>query len=299
MKKEIVNEDIDEEIIIDEDFEDEKKGGFFRKLFFLTLLIIILIVVYSRYIGTAGLFMKEYNIVNNKFPKSFDGLKIVHFSDFHYGTTTDMSSLKKLVNEINLTKPDIIIFTGDFIDKNYKLKDEELSNITNELLKLDSTYGNYYVSGNHDIKFDKFNEMMNNSNFINLNDNYDIIYNKNNEAILINGLNYKSNLKSLKELFNNELPSYKINVMHTPDTYINIKDYNFDLILSGHSHNGQVILPFYGAIYTPSNAKKYYKPYYKVNNSDFYISSGIGTSNYKFRLFNRPSFNLYRIKNSN
>ncbi len=292
-------ENIGDNIIIDDDYiDEEKKGGFLRKLFFSIILIMTLIIVYARYIGTSGLLIKEYSIENNKFPKSFNGLKIAHFSDFHYGTTTDINSLEKLVNEINLMKPDIIVFTGDLVDKNYKISNEDTTNIINELLKLDSTYGNYYVSGNHDIKLSRFDEIMNNSNFINLNDKYDIIYNKNNDTILLNGLSYKSNLEATNELFKNELPNYKINIMHTPDMYIDIKNYNFNLILAGHSHNGQIVLPFYGTLYTPDGAKKYYKPYYNVNNSDFYISSGIGTSNYKFRIFNRPSFNLYRIKNN-
>lgn len=297
-------EDIEDNIVIDGDFidddfiEEEKKGGFFRKLFFSIILIITLTIVYARYVGTTGLFIKEYNIDNNKFPKSFNGLKIAHFTDFHYGTTTNMTSLKKLVKEINLMKPDIIVFTGDFVDKNYKISNEETTNISNELLKLNSTYGNYYVSGNHDIKLATFDQMMINSNFINLNDKYDIIYNKNNEAILLNGLSYNSDLEMTNELFKNELPNYKINIMHVPDMYLNIKNYNFDLILAGHSHNGQIVLPLYGALYTPNGAKKYYKPYYDINNSDFYISSGIGTSNYNFRIFNRPSFNFYRIKNN-
>ncbi len=83
--------------------------------------------------------------------------------------------------------------------------------------------------------------------------------------------------------------------MHEPD-FINEIDYNtFNLILAGHSHNGQIRLPFIGAIILPPGAKKYYKEYYKLNNTDLFISSGLGTSNLDIRLFNKPSFNFYRI----
>ena len=70
---------------------------------------------------------------------------------------------------------------------------------------------------------------------------------------------------------------------------------NYDLILAGHSHDGQVKLPGIGAVILPNGAKKYHKNYYNLNGTDFYISSGIGTSRYNFRLFNRPSINLYRL----
>ncbi len=288
-KKEIDN-DFDE--IIE---DDKKKSGIIRKLFFLIILICIIIVIYSRYVGTSGLITKEYNVKNTKLPQSFNGLKIAHFSDFHYGRTTNIENLKYVAKEINLLKADIVVFTGDFFDKNTKLSDDEINQIIEVLSSINSTYGKYYVTGNYDILYDNYADIFNNSEFSNLDDKYEIILSKQNESILLSGTNYKSDLKYLEELFKNELPTYKINIMHIPDVYDKIKDYNYDLVLSGHSHNGQVTIPFYGALYTPNGAKKYYKPYYKLDNTDMYISSGIGTSNYDFRLFNRPSINFYRL----
>ncbi len=58
-----------------------------------------------------------------------------------------------------------------------------------------------------------------------------------------------------------------------------------------------VRLPFIGAIYTPKGAKKYYKEYYKVKNTDMYISNGLGTTIMNLRLFNKPSISLYRLTN--
>ena len=288
-KKEIDN-DFDE--IIE---DDKKKSGIIRKLFFLIILICIIIVIYSRYVGTSGLITKEYNVKNTKLPQSFNGLKIAHFSDFHYGRTTNIENLKYVAKEINLLKADIVVFTGDFFDKNTKLSDDEINQIIDVLSSINSTYGKYYVTGNYDILYDNYADIFNNSEFSNLDDKYEIILSKQNESILLSGTNYKSDLKYLEELFKNELPAYKINIMHIPDVYDKIKDYNYDLVLSGHSHNGQVTIPFYGALYTPNGAKKYYKPYYKLDNTDMYISGGIGTSNYDFRLFNRPSINFYRL----
>ena len=71
----------------------------------------------------------------------------------------------------------------------------------------------------------------------------------------------------------------------------------FNLILAGHSHHGQIRLPLIGAIILPDGAKKYYNGYYEFNKTKLYISNGIGTSTINFRLFNKPSFNLYRITN--
>ena len=73
---------------------------------------------------------------------------------------------------------------------------------------------------------------------------------------------------------------------------------NTSLILSGHSINGSINIPLLKNGLLPDGAKKYYKPYYKINNTDIYISNGIGVNNINFRLFNSPSFNLYRLKRS-
>ena len=285
------------EIIEDIDYELEERHHPIRKTFFTIVLIIALTIVYARYLGTSGLFVKEYNIKSNNITDTYNGLKIVHFSDFHYGRTTYLEELKYLVNDINKTKPDIIVFTGDFIDKDTKINDKDMNNITEELKKLNSTYGNYFINGNHDNKYDKYNQMMVNANFIDLNNKYDVIYNKNNETIIISGLNTKADTKFLEEAFKDKFYNYKINIMHYPDDIKLIKDYNYDLVLAGHCHNGQIALPFYGAVIIPEHCKKYHKPYNKINNTNLYISSGIGVSKYNFRLFNRPSYNLYRLTN--
>ena len=105
--------------------------------------------------------------------------------------------------------------------------------------------------------------------------------------------------QSLDMAFNYEENNYyKILITHEPDTYEKIKDKNIDLFLAGHSLNGQVRLPFIGSIYTPTGAKKYYDSKYKIDNTEIYISNGLGTSKIPYRLNNRPSINLYRFYNN-
>lgn len=288
-----MKKDSEENILYDEN--EKKSNSFFRKLFFVIVLIISLTVVYAKYIGTSGLILKDYYINNENIPNGYTGFKIAHFSDFHYNKVTGMDKLKTLVKKVNETKPDLIVFTGDFIDKNYSLTDSEATNITNELTKMNSTYGKYFITGNHDVKCKSYNKIFEDANFISLDDTYELIFNKNNEAILLAGLNNDSNGLWLNDVIQKHNVSYKILLMHKPDTFDDIKQYNFNLVLAGHSHNGQIRLPIYGAILTPKGAKKYYKPHYKIDNTDMYISSGIGNTVIDYRLFNRPSFNIYRL----
>lgn len=280
----------------------------FLKFIFMLTIIISGILLYARYIGTSGLLIKEYKIYNSNIPDSFHGTKIVHVSDIHYGRTIQKKELNKLVTSINELKPDIVIFTGDLIDKDTKLTKKDKKIIIEELKKLDTTIGKYAITGNHDYQFDEYNSILLESNFINLDDSYDIIYHKSYEPIMLAGLKtYLSSKKSMDDRMLNintyisdnkdKGPKFRILMMHEPDLIDDVQVDNFNLVLAGHSHNGQVRLPIIGATVLPPKAKNYYDEYYKINNTDLYISSGVGTSTINFRFLNKPSINLYRLVN--
>ena len=269
----------------------------------LTIFIFIfLIVIYARYIGTYGLITKEYTLKDKNIPNGFDGLKIVHFSDLHYNRAIDIKKVNEIIDEINLINPDIVVFTGDLIDKDVILKDSDYNELTKSLTRIKTKYGKYAISGNHDItNNEKVINVYNNSNFKYLDNDYDIIYNKGNESIFIGGLNSvsenKDDIDKMMSYFkDNEDINYKIILVHEPDISDKIiKDYSVNLILAGHSHNGQVRLPIVGPIYKPPYAQKYYDEHYLIDGTNLYISSGIGVSTANYRLFNHPSINFYRI----
>ena len=268
-------------------------------IFIYILLIIGLIIIYSRYIATTGIQIKEYSVINNKIPESFKGFKVVHFSDLKYGSTTDQKYLKKLVNKINELNPDIIIFTGDLISSNYKLTDNDKKSIIENLNKLDPKIDIYSIRGDNDIN-ETYNSIITQTKIIEINNLNKLIYYKGDTPIMLIGLDDSINgNQSLDMAFNYEENNYyKILIAHEPDTYEKIKDKNIDLFLAGHSLNGQVRLPFIGSIYTPTGAKKYYDSKYKIDNTEIYISNGLGTSKIPYRLNNRPSINLYRFYNN-
>lgn len=274
----------------------------FLKILFIFFITISLILLYSYFIGNSGLKVKEYKIVNEKMPDEFYGLKIVHISDVHFGKYFNEKKLEKVVSKVNELNPDIVVLTGDLVDNEKISKQEEEALIT-ILSKIKANLGKYAINGNHDYKYKNWEYVIKDSGFINLNDTYNVIYG-NNSKILISGIstNYfggipvNEKLKDVNEYLQKTEVNYKILLIHEPDYIDNIND-SYDLILSGHSHNGQITIPLIGAIHTPKGSKKYYKNYYKINNSDLYISSGLGTSKIPLRLFNKPSFNFYRLVN--
>lgn len=272
------------------------------KIFICSFIAILIISTYTDYISK-NIIVKEERIRNEKIPSSMNGIKIIQFSDLEYGSTIFNKEVKKIVKIINERKPDVVVFTGNLIDKNYNIKTKEQEKLISELQEINTTMGKYAVSGKNDK--DIFNTIMNQSDFIILNNNYDLIYNNDNTPILMVGLsslNQKEReIDKAYKYFSEETHNsniYTITIMSETDDLDDITSrYNSNLVLAGNSLNGEIRLPFVGGIITKEGSKKYKDSYYKVNDSEIYVSNGIGSPEAKFRLFNRPSINLFRLTN--
>lgn len=272
--------------------------------FILTLLIIFFIIlIYARFIGLMGLKTNEIPYKTEYISESYNGLKIIHFTDLHYKKVITEKKIKSLIKEINKTKPDLILFTGDLLDKDYKINNKDINFLIKQLSLLNSTYGNFAILGDNDYsKEETVKNIYIQSNFTLLENDYSIIYNENNDKIFIGGLSTltyeEADINKVMNYFsNNPDINFKIIMLHEPD-YIDtiLNNYNnINLIVAGHSINGSINIPIIKYPLLPNNAKKYYKPHYKINNTDIYISNGIGLNNINFRLFNHPSINFYRF----
>ena len=274
---------------------ERNEHHFFRTLFFIIILLIAIIFIYGKFLGTTGLISKEYEINSNNFPESFNNLKIAHFSDILFTSSSDINIFSEIVKKINAKKPDIIIFSGNLTNNKYKFDEKEINTIIDKMSNLHSTYGKYYVSGIEDKDNPSYDTIMQRSGFISLNDNKDIIYSKTNEKILLVGLDNNTSNSFINDLIK-EKYNYKIVTFSESDEIDEIKDYGFDIALSSNSLNGQINIPIVKEVLVREGSKKYISPYYEVDNTKLYISSGIGIDKINYRLFNKPSFNFYKLK---
>lgn len=267
-------------------------------VFFIVFGISIGFLLYMHYVGTSGLVVKEYKVSSKKLPSEMHGLKVIHFSDLNYLSTTNKKSLKKTINKINELRPDIVVFTGNLVASNVKLSVKDKKDLIKYLNMIDSKIGVYAIKGNKDYN-KQYDSVISKTNIKILDNSYEVIYYKGNTPILLNGCG-SSNKKDcdLGQTFSyNEIDNlYTITLIHEPDIAKDIADnYKTDLILAGHSLNGQIRLPGIGGIIKIKGAKKYVNSEYKFKNTTLYVSGGLGTNGYKLRYFNHPSINFYRL----
>ena len=303
MTREELNEEIQKEIEKEQNKETIKKV--IKIVLKWTVILTVLFTTffaYTTYISTVKIGVREYRIKNNKIPKSFKGLKIIQLSDLHFGSTMFNDDVKKIKKISNERKPDIVVYTGDLINKEYDLNSKEQEKLIKELKNIDASLGKYAILGDEDNE--KIATIFNQSNFTILRNEYELIYKDDNNPILLIGLTSVKKDQDIEKAygyFKEETHNsniYTITIMHEPDVVDDIIDtHQTDLFLAGHSHNGNIRLPFVKySLFKKENAKKYDQDYYKVKDSKLYVSSGLGTPN-GIRLFCRPSINFYRLSN--
>jgi len=208
-----------------------------------------------------------------------DKIKIIQISDLHFDELRYFH--KSIAKKINSLNPDMLCITGDSVDKTEKIKslNEFLNLIDNSIRKFAIT-GNWEYWGNVNLTALKSMYSKNNCELL-INENRTISL-KNREISVIGiddyiggNANFKKAVKNLKDTKTNVV------LTHCPehrDLIIKEKgNLNIDLVLSGHTHGGQVT--FLGIVpFKPEGSGKYLKGWYKESDPKMYISKGIGTS---------------------
>ena len=254
------------------------------KVISIILIISITILSYGMFIGARYTFVNEHKITDKKIPNSFHGLKIVQISDLLYPSLKS-NDLDKLTKKINELKPDILVFTGNIKRNNYELTKKDITTLNKFFNSLNSNIKKYAIYGNNDN--DNLKLIFENTNFLILDNQEDIIYNGENESIKIIGFNAK------KLDFSNitESNDYTICLLSNPDKITKVSN-TCQVVFSGETLGGEIKLPFTKGL----DNHTYYKNYYLINQTKLYINNGLG-NNYNLRLFNHPSINFYRLTN--
>ena len=220
----------------------------------LALIFFIIIIIFGIY-GMNHIEQTEYNMTTQKIGN--DSYKIIFISDTHYGTIQNPQLLKDTISRINDMKPDIVILGGDIVDE--RTSNSEMKEVFEELSKINSTYGTYYVFGNHDTQPSQTDYENGNRTFTDIELNQTIKKNGirilNDEKTTINGdivlvgrsdaeWNGDAERTNVSEILNeSDLSKYIIVVDHQPLDEVENSKLGVNLQVSGHAHGGQVF-PF-------------------------------------------------------
>ncbi|MBO9130359.1 metallophosphoesterase [Bacillus sp. 165] len=273
------------------------------RLMFYSVLTSGLGYYYARYIEPRLLTTAYHTISSPLIPRGFNGAKIVQFSDLHLGYNYTLEQLEVLIEKINEQKPDLVFFTGDLMD------DQRTYSRTNEiapvLRRVNAPLGKFAIYGNHDhggYGTEIYEQIMSAAG-------YEILINSSKIIKLVDGSqigvlgidDLMLGNPKIKETIQQADPNlYTIALIHEPDMAHMVADSAVNLQLSGHSHGGQVQIPFVGPIITPPLAEKYVEGFYKVNSSSghellVYVNRGIGTTRVPFRFLARPELTVFTL----
>lgn len=223
-------------------------------------------------------------------------LRVVQFSDTHLRKNFSVENLDRVVNLINEQNADIVVFTGDLLDRYDYLSSKE--DIIASLGKINAKIGKFAIYGNRDF-FNGYADIMKNSNFTVLKNQSKTLKINDDKSVLIIGVDdtYVGN----PQIPDFERQDYNILLTHEPDSVDNFKDVDFDLALSGHSHGGQINIPFIPKINEMATsiteyANKYNKGLYDLSDKQkLYVNTGIGTTHIYARFGVTPKISVIDI----
>ena len=261
-------------------------------------ILLILIVLFAAIIAWViwdnnRITVTEYTIKDAEIPENFSGYRILQISDLHNAEFGEDNEI--LLNQISRLHPDMIVITGDLIDSYHTNVDISLAFIR-EAVKIAPTY---YVFGNHEVRIPEsytlLKDGMEKAGVVVL--DQPVTLEKDSQTISLLGVADPSAMSSVSRFYtqivgsilNAKMPEetvYSILLCHRPEVFDAFVENGIDLAFTGHTHGGQVRIPFIGAIFSPDQGlfPKYDSGLFTEKDTTMIISRGLGNSSFPFRV---------------
>ena len=249
---------------------------------------VVVLVIAAGFVNALNIRIRKLTIEIDKPASHLTSLNIVMASDVHLGTIFNRARFASVIEKINSLKPDIVFFAGDLVD-------EDVAPVMRHHLgdmfgTIHSKYGTYAITGNHEYiggaaktcaYLNEHGIKMLKDSVVKIDDSFYVIGREDKDMTRFTG----KQRKTLKELVKETDSNFPIIVLnHQPNNLREAANERVDLQLSGHTHAGQMF-PFnvlVNKIYDLSYG------YRKINNTHFYVSSGVGTWAPPVRLGSSP-----------
>ncbi len=266
---------------------------------------------YMTHVEPTWLKIKRVKIPIKGLPKEFDGFKIVQLSDFHYIYRRNLPSafLQEVVDQVAFLQPSLIALTGDFVH-DHRQVNLDAGFLATYLAKLEAPFGKFAVLGNHDYAFfhhgfvdskpDSVDQLVNclREAGITVLRNQSLRIRKENAILQLAGLDDLDSgyfdAREAMHTINPNLPA--IVLVHNPDAIVHFwRRYRVDLMLCGHTHGGQVKLPFINVPRTIRHPWRM-RGHHFEEGIHVYINRGIGWGKWRMRFNARPEITCLTLK---
>jgi hypothetical protein len=270
------------------------------------IVILILFCTLNIFISDNLVEVNEYELSLDKLPPEFKGFTILQMTDNHIKNIDDIKTDKDFFSTAEKKvssqgkKIDIVVVTGDLQDRGDKI----IPGVIEFMSQISIKYPVYFISGNHDYN-PYFSKALKKAG-INFLDNESVFLQRVNSKIWITGISdltrkLDNEDKAFKDLSIND---FDIVLTHEPNNFKEIVNYGGDIILCGHTHAGQIRLPFLPVLYAEGEGffPTYGYGFYSEIGPDrgkalMYVSKGIGYTNpVPFRFFNRPEITIFTLQ---
>ena len=261
----------------------------------LSLLACIIYLAIGYYL-CHHVWIKEYKL---KTDKDLGKLTIAMFADSHLGTTFGGEGMEKYVNDMMKSSPDILVIPGDYVDDG--TKKEDMIKACEALGKLDLKYGVWFIFGNHDRGYFNNRDFSADELIAELEkNNINVLVDESvlvGDAFYIIGRDdaYVEGRKSMEELTKDlDKSKYMIVLDHQPNDYAAEAAAGADLVLSGHTHGGQLFPVTHVGEWIGANDRTY--GYERRDKTDFVVTSGISDWEILFKTGTRSEYVILTVE---
>lgn len=265
------------------------------------------------FLNSRDLRLLEADVGLRNLPPAFEGLKIGQITDIHAGPLVPGELVKKGVDLLMERRPDMIVLTGDFVSGATRIlwttyggfKGHHLDACVGALAALQAPLGVYAVLGNHDFWSGKEVAARVVRGLegagVRVLRNESVPLNRAGQGIHVVGVDdyWEQSFSLIRAM--KEIPEHACCILlsHNPDVNedIEISGKRVDLVVSGHTHGGQIVLPLMGAPYLPSPfGQKYRAGLVKDGNRKTWVSRGLGLFFVPIRLNCPPDVSLLTLR---
>lgn len=253
---------------------------------------------YGVFVRRRWVVVRELDVPCPELPEALEGLRIAHLSDLHIGSYDDERVGKRWAERVNRLKPDLVAVTGDLVTSGtwgYPMAANVLGNIS-------ARYGVFVILGNHDQwNADRFRAELSSRDLRVLDNAW--------ESVRVSGVGGEGTLivaglgdpytqtADLERTLAERPEAFTLLMLHYPSWAERAQQKDVGLVLAGHTHGGQVGLPFFSRRYNVARAMgQHSRGLFQLGAMQLHVSAGLGTSGLPFRLGVAPEIVILRLR---